>query len=57
MHPILYAIVYYILNFLHIDSVLLVRKSPQLLHAIPAAFTDVGVWKLSKRLFGPEVAR
>lgn len=57
LHPLLYAIYYYVLKITKTDFRFLIFKGPQVLHSFSAAVADVGVFKVSKEYFGNAVAR
>ncbi|XP_047941262.1 mannosyltransferase APTG1-like [Salvia hispanica] len=56
LHPVIFAALYKVLAFLHLDSPWFMIRSPRLLQSIFAAFGDLYVYKFSRVLFGGSVA-
>ena len=56
-HPSIFAVYYYIIRSLGLDSPWAVAKGAQLLQAAFASATDVHVYKIADLVFGKDVAR
>lgn len=57
LHPSIFALLYKVLAFLHLDTPWFMMKAPRLLQSIFSAVGDLYLYKLSKILFGKNVAR
>ncbi|XP_057249239.1 mannosyltransferase APTG1 isoform X2 [Beta vulgaris subsp. vulgaris] len=57
LHPLLFALLYKILAFLHLDTPWLMMKAPRLLQSVFAAVCDLYLYKFSNMIFGNQVAR
>ncbi|XP_027069635.2 mannosyltransferase APTG1-like isoform X1 [Coffea arabica] len=57
LHPSIFALLYKVLAFLHLDTPWFMMKAPRLLQSIFSAVGDLYLYKLSKILFGEHVAR
>ncbi|XP_042066073.1 mannosyltransferase APTG1-like [Salvia splendens] len=56
LHPLIFAALYKVLAFLHLDFHWFMIRSPRLLQSIFASFCDLYVYKFSRVLFGGSVA-
>ncbi len=56
-HPTLFAMLYWALKWLRLDSSWAVKRGPLLLQAVAAAAADLYVYNLSELLFGSNAAR
>ncbi|KAF8772256.1 hypothetical protein HU200_005971 [Digitaria exilis] len=57
LHPLIFAALYKILALLHLDTPWFMVITPRLLQSVFAAFGDLYVYKLSKRIFNVQVAQ
>ncbi|XP_057532071.1 mannosyltransferase APTG1 isoform X2 [Amaranthus tricolor] len=57
LHPLLFAVLYKFLAFLHLDTPWFMVKAPRLLQSIFAAICDLYLFKLSDIIFGKQVAK
>lgn len=57
LHPIIFAFLYKVLAFCHLDTPWLMMKTPRLLQSILSAVGDLYLYKLSKVVFGDYVAK
>ncbi|KAF3323123.1 hypothetical protein FCM35_KLT13112 [Carex littledalei] len=57
LHPLIFALLYKILAFLHLDTSLVMSKAPRILQSIFASIGDVYLYKLSKLVFDEHVAK
>ncbi|XP_074264446.1 mannosyltransferase APTG1 isoform X1 [Silene latifolia] len=57
LHPLLFAILYKVLAFLHLDTPLFMMKAPRLLQAFFAAICDLYLYRYSDIIFGNQVAQ
>eukprot|EP00898_Chlorokybus_atmophyticus_P007326 jgi/Chlat1/7595/Chrsp64S07151 len=57
LHPLIFAALYRILQWLKLDTPYAMLAAPRLLQGVCAAVGDVYTYKLARRLFGPEAAR
>ncbi|KAH6794413.1 Alg9-like mannosyltransferase family [Perilla frutescens var. hirtella] len=57
LHPVLFATLYKVLAFLHLDIPWFMIRSPRLLQSMFAAICDLYIYKFSRVLFGGNVAK
>lgn len=57
LHPLLFAVLYKVLAFLHLDTPWIMLKAPRLLQSIFAAICDLYLYKFSDIVFGNQVAQ
>ncbi|XP_042472701.1 mannosyltransferase APTG1 [Zingiber officinale] len=57
LHPLLFALLYKILAFLHLDKPLFMAKAPRLFQSLFASIGDLYMYKLSKMIFDEQVAK
>ncbi|XXG74680.1 hypothetical protein AAC387_Pa07g3338 [Persea americana] len=57
LHPLIFAFLYKVMAFLHLDIPLIMMKAPRLLQSIFASFGDLYLFKLSRLAFDERVAR
>ncbi|KAL3535287.1 hypothetical protein ACH5RR_003748 [Cinchona calisaya] len=57
LHPSIFALLYKVLAFLHLDTPWFMMKAPRLLQSVFSAVGDLYLYKLSKSLFDEHVAR
>ncbi|KNA07616.1 hypothetical protein SOVF_170180 isoform A [Spinacia oleracea] len=57
LHPLLFAVLYKVLAFLHLDTPWIMMKAPRLLQSIFAAICDLYLYKFSDIIFGNRVAK
>ncbi|XP_021771583.1 GPI mannosyltransferase 3-like [Chenopodium quinoa] len=57
LHPLLFAVLYKVLAFLHLDTPWIMMKAPRLLQSIFAAICDLYLYKFSDIIFGKQVAK
>lgn len=56
LHPLLFALLYKVLSFLHLDTPWAMMKAPRLLESIFAAVGDLYLYKFADAIFGRQVA-
>ncbi|KAL8037257.1 hypothetical protein ABFX02_11G028400 [Erythranthe guttata] len=56
LHPVLFAALYKVLSFLHLDTPWFMIRAPRLLQSVSAAIGDHYLYELSRVLFGNNVA-
>ncbi|KAJ0984723.1 hypothetical protein J5N97_003079 [Dioscorea zingiberensis] len=57
LHPLLFALLYRFMGFLHLDTPWLMRKAPRILQSVFASFADLYLYKLSCLIYDAHVAR
>nr|XP_043629540.1 mannosyltransferase APTG1 isoform X2 [Erigeron canadensis] len=57
LHPMLFAVLYKVLSFLHLDTPLFMIKAPRLWQSMLSAFGDLYLFKLSHAAYGYRVAQ
>ncbi|XP_044955801.1 mannosyltransferase APTG1-like [Hordeum vulgare subsp. vulgare] len=57
LHPLIFAALYKLLAFLHLDTPWFMAMAPRLLQSVFAAFGDLYLYKLSKLIFNEHVAQ
>ncbi|XP_058082019.1 mannosyltransferase APTG1 [Magnolia sinica] len=57
LHPLIFALLYKILEFFHLDTPSFMMKAPRLLQSIFSSFGDLYLYKLSYLIFNERVAR
>ncbi|KAM7472857.1 hypothetical protein LguiA_011040 [Lonicera macranthoides] len=57
LHPMLFALLYKVLAFFHLDFPLFLMKAPRLLQSVLSAFGDLYLYKFSQVIFDDHVAR
>lgn len=57
LHPMLFALLYKILAFLHLDTPFFMIKAPRLLQSLFSVVGDLYLYKFSRVLFGDHVAK
>lgn len=57
LHPLIFAILYKLLGFLRLDTPWVMTKAPRLLQSVVSSVGDLYLYKLSKCLFGKNVAK
>lgn len=57
LHPLLFALLYKVMGFLHLDTPWLMRKAPRVLQSVFASFADLYLYKLSRLIYDARVAR
>lgn len=57
LHPLIYAIPYFILNIFNLDYIFLIKYAPKFIQALFSAISDFYVFKISSKLFGHKIAK
>ncbi|KAM0952550.1 putative hexosyltransferase [Dioscorea sansibarensis] len=57
LHPVVFALLYRVMGFLHLDTPWLMRKAPRVLQSVFASFADLYLYKLSRLIYDAHVAR
>ncbi|XP_055822992.1 mannosyltransferase APTG1 isoform X2 [Solanum dulcamara] len=57
LHPVIFAALYKVLAFFHLDKPWFMIRTPRLLQSIFSAFGDLYLFKLSQEIFGDRVAK
>ncbi|CAI9782990.1 unnamed protein product [Fraxinus pennsylvanica] len=57
LHPVLFAALYKVLAFFHLDTPLFMTRAPRLLQSVFSAIGDLYLYKFSQVLFGKHVAK
>lgn len=55
-HPLMYAIIYWLLALLHLDGSWIVARGPAIFQSVLASINDVAIYSIALEIFGPEVA-